>query len=127
MQSRPRGLLRRNALPRWPSSLRRCRLTPKRKLQLASDDQCVADFGAVPGRVPPLPLRPGVRVLCDPRLCDAAVVWGSSCDARQRLFIRKPRLTLPALAAAAAAAAAAPVAAGLFAASTFEWLPPPER
>jgi prolyl-tRNA editing enzyme YbaK/EbsC (Cys-tRNA(Pro) deacylase) len=109
---------------RWLALAINC---PKRKLQLASDDQCVADFGAVPGRVPPLPLRPGVRVLCDPRLCDAAVVWGSSCDARQRLFIRKPRLTLPALAAAAAAAAAAPVAAGMFAASTFEWLPPPER
>ena len=131
---------------RWLALALNC---PKRKLRLASDDECVSDFGAIPGRVPPLPLRPGTRVLCDPRLCDAAEIWGSSCDARQRIFIRKPRVTLPALAAAATAAAAAATAAGvaggtargdshpatagggagtgMLAASTFEWLPSPDR
>ena len=126
---------------RWLSLALNC---PKRKLRLASDEECVGDFGAVPGRVPPLPLRAGTRVLCDPRLCDAAEIWGSSCDPRQRIFIRKPRLTLPALAAAAGAATAGvarstargdshptieggAAAAGMLGASTFEWLPSSER
>ena len=126
---------------RWLSLALNC---PKRKLRLASDEECVSDFGAVPGRVPPLPLRAGTRVLCDPRLCDAAEIWGSSCDPRQRIFIRKPCLTLPALAAAAGAATAGvagstargdshptiaggAAAAGMLGASTFEWLPSSER
>ena len=53
---------------RWLSLVLSC---PKKRLRLAGEDECLDDFGAVPGRVPPLPLRPGVRVLCDPRLRDA--------------------------------------------------------
>ena len=60
----------------------------------------------MPGCVPPLPLRAGVRVLCDARLAEAGTVYGSSGDERLRLYIRDPRSALPTLAAAAAAAAA---------------------
>ena len=105
---------------------------PKRKLRLASEDECTEDFGAIPGRVPPLPLRAGIRVLCDPRLRDATELWGSSCHKRLRLMIRKPRFTLPTLVAAAAAgAASAASAAGAAGASRaehaceFAWLPSP--
>ena len=101
---------------------------PKRKLRLATDDECVEAFGAVPGRVPPLPLRAGVNVLCDPRLRDATELWGSSGDARLRLFMRKPRFTMPALVAAAAVAAAASAEGAPRASpSTFSWLPSPSK
>ena len=109
---------------------------PKRKLRLASDDECVEDFGAIPGRIPPLPLRLGLRVLCDPRLQDATELWGSSCHETLRLVIRKPRFTLPAIAAADAAPAAATMRksnshSSLGAISedhgcNFTWLPSPE-
>ena len=91
---------------RWLALLLNC---ARRRLRFATDDECIEAFGAVPGRVPPLPLRVGVRVLCDPRLRDASELWGSSCDPKLRLHICKPRFTLPAIMAAATAAAAATV------------------
>ena len=85
---------------------------PRRKLRLASEDECIDDFGAVPGRVPPIPLKPGIRVLCDPRLRDVNEAWGSSCDLQYKLLIRDPAATLPALVQAATEAASSEITRG---------------
>ena len=57
----------------------------RRQLRLASWAQCVDDFGAAPGRVPPVPLRDGVRTLAHPTLVDAPRLVGSAGDADARL------------------------------------------
>ena len=89
---------------RWLALALNC---PKRRLRMASADECITLFGAIPGRVPPLPLRQGVRVLCDPRLANARELWGSSGGLTKRLVIRRPRFTLPALTCATASAVGA--------------------
>ena len=77
---------------------------PKRRVKLASFDECEERFGAIAGLVPPVPLRPGVRVLCHPRLADAENgLWASAADPAFRLLIDSPRETLPALTKRAAA------------------------
>lgn len=77
---------------------------PRRKLRMVTEDECMHDFGAVPGHVPPIALRRGVRVLCDPRLADAPRLFGSCGDASLRVVLNAPRTTLPALTTAAATA-----------------------
>ena len=90
-------------------------------MRLATPDECRELFGAVPGLVPPLPLRAGVRVLCHPQLlrgesggrsggerggeskrARGRPLWGSACEPFHRLWIGgRARDTLPALARAA--------------------------
>ena len=74
---------------------------PRRKVRLASLDECGDLFGAVAGLVPPLPLRPNVTVLCHPRLRDArGGLWASAGDVAYTLIIDEPERSLPALAGA---------------------------
>ena len=57
----------------------------RRQLKLATWDQCVGDFGAEPGRVPPVPLRENVRVFAHPALVAAPALVGSTGDEETRL------------------------------------------
>ena len=95
---------------------------PRKRVRLATTEECRELFGAVPGLVPPLPLRAGVRVLCHPQLLSGESgggsggggggggakraggrpLWGSACEPSHRLWIGgRARDTLPALARAA--------------------------
>jgi len=97
---------------------------PRKRVRLATTEECHELFGAVPGLVSPLPLRAGVRVLCHPQLlrggsggesgggggggggggkrAGGRPLWGSACDPSHRLWIGgRARDTLPALARAA--------------------------
>ncbi|EOD04092.1 hypothetical protein EMIHUDRAFT_453977 [Emiliania huxleyi CCMP1516] len=88
------------------------------RVRVAVAAAAAALAGAVPGRVPPVPLRAGVRVLCHPSLGECAELWGSSGDPLHILRVQSPRVALPHLAAAAARGLAPGEPA-------FAWLPPP--
>ena len=72
---------------------------PRRKVKLASVDECSDTFGATAGLVPPLPLHASVRVLCHPQLVahEEIGLWASAGHPDYRLLIDSPRRTLPAL------------------------------
>ncbi|CAK0793315.1 unnamed protein product, partial [Prorocentrum cordatum] len=84
----------------------------RRRLRMASPREVAERFGTRPGLVPPVPLRPGVRVLALPGLRGAAGgLQASAGHPGWRLLLQEPGAALPALAGAAAGA--------------FEWLPSP--
>lgn len=123
---------------------------PRKRLRLASAAELASKFGSVAGAVPPVPLRPGVRVLGMYCLAAAPSLVCGAGHRQKRLLLSLPSTSLPALVAAAASADATAAAAlatttGHFASPApvglhrsvcagaaqapppvFEWLPPPE-
>eukprot|EP01052_Picozoa_sp_SAG31_P032959 SAG31_NODE_3668_length_4005_cov_1.850998_2_plen_278_part_00 len=78
---------------------------PKKRCKLASPHQCMTLFGAIPGEVPPLPLRSDVRVLCYPSLMksreESVCLVASAGHNAYSLLIHQPDISLPALCTAA--------------------------
>ena len=112
---------------RWLALLLR---VPRRKVKLASVDDCVARFGAIAGVVPPVPLRDDVTVLCHPRLVtpDADTplgLWASAGHPAHRLLIDAPRTALPALAGMPSVDEITTVDGVTPLLPVFAWLPPP--
>lgn len=95
----------------------------RRRLRMASALECSLFFGAPPGMVPPLPLRPNVRVLALPNLAvDGLEVWASAGHPERRLLIDEPSKSLPLLSNSVDyEQQSAPDA------NPFEWLPDPSR
>jgi len=98
---------------------------PKRRVRMATPEECEDWFGAVPGRVPPMPLRHGVRVMAMPSLRHEPVVSSgivaSSGESGRLLLVDNPAEAIPLLAATAHAVLAQGDAADV----PFEWLPDP--
>lgn len=94
---------------------------------MASFDECIESFGAIPGSVPPIPLRPGVRVLAFPDIRSPVAaqrgLLASAGLSPWHLLIDDPGQTLPALAREACRRLAVPPEGE----AAFQWLPDPRR
>jgi len=96
----------------------------RKRLRMASYDECFDFFGAYPGTVPPLPLRPKVRLLALPNLALGGLrVWASAGHPSWRLLIDEPGQALPLLSSLRPRSAEQVE----LDRKEFEWLPDPSR